>query len=77
MVIDGVRFVFYNVPGAEAPAELTFLIPDKKAYCGAEILVQTMHNLLPVRGAKARDALRWANYLDQALEQTAEHRGVF
>ncbi len=71
VVLDGVRFVFYNVPGAEAPAELTFLIPDKKAYCGAEILTQTMHNLLPVRGAKARDALRWADYLDQALEQTA------
>ncbi len=77
MVIDGVRFVFYNVPGAEAPAELTFLLPDKKAYCGAEILGQTMHNLLPVRGAKVRDALRWANYLDQALEQTADAEVCF
>ena len=26
-----------------------------------------MHNLLPVRGAKVRDALRWSNYMDQAL----------
>ena len=77
MVIDGVRFVFYNVPQSEAPAEMTFLLPDKKAYCGAEILGQTMHNLLPVRGAKARDSLRWANYLDQALEQTAETEVVF
>ena len=51
---------------------MTFLLPDKKAYCGAEILGQTMHNLLPVRGAKARDSLRWANDLDQALEQTAD-----
>ena len=72
MVIDGVRFVFYNVPGAEAPAELTFLLPEKKAYCGAEILGRTMHNLLPVRGAKVRDALRWADYLQQALEQTVD-----
>ena len=77
MVIDGVRFVFYNVPQSEAPAEMTFLLPDKKAYCGAEILGQTMHNLLPVRGAKARDSLRWANYLDQALEQTAETEVFF
>ena len=27
MVIDGVRFVFYNVPEAEAPAEMTFSAP--------------------------------------------------
>ena len=24
MTIDGLDFVFYNVPGSEAPAELTF-----------------------------------------------------
>jgi alkyl sulfatase BDS1-like metallo-beta-lactamase superfamily hydrolase len=77
MVIDGIRFVFYNVPQTEAPAEMTFLLPDKKAYCGAEILGQTMHNLLPVRGAKARDSLRWSNYLDQALEQTADAEVFF
>ena len=72
MTVDGMRFVFYNVPGAEAPAELTFVIPDKKAFAGAEILSQTMHNLLPVRGAKVRNALRWANYLDDALEYSVD-----
>ena len=77
MVIDGVRFVFYNVPQTEAPAEMTFRLPDKKAYCGAEILQHTMHNLLPVRGAKARDSLRWANDLDQALEETATDEVFF
>jgi len=77
LIVDGVRFTFYNVPGSEAPAELTFLLPDKKAYCGAEIIQQTMHNLLPVRGAKARNSLAWSNYLDQALEQTAEVNVVF
>ncbi|MCK7491273.1 MAG: hypothetical protein MZW92_05800 [Comamonadaceae bacterium] len=41
------------------------------------ILAQTMHNLLPVRGAKVRDALRWSNYLDQALEQTADAEVYF
>jgi len=69
LVLDGVRFVFHNVPGAEAPAEMTFSIPDMKAYGGAENLAQTMHNLLPVRGAKVRDALRWSSYMDQALDQ--------
>ncbi|HSV52431.1 MAG TPA: alkyl sulfatase dimerization domain-containing protein [Burkholderiaceae bacterium] len=71
LTLDGVRFVFHNVPGAEAPAEMTFTIPEKKAYGGAENLAQTMHNLLPVRGAKVRDSLRWAEYMEQALEQTS------
>jgi len=64
-----VHFIFHNVPGAEAPAELTFSLPDLKAYGGAENMSQTLHNLLPVRGAKVRDALRWSEYLEQALEQ--------
>jgi alkyl sulfatase BDS1-like metallo-beta-lactamase superfamily hydrolase len=77
LTLDGVRFVFHNVPGAEAPAEMTFSIPDKKAYGGAENLAQTMHNLLPVRGAKVRDALRWADYMQQALDQTADAEVYF
>ena len=68
--VDGVNFVFYNVPGAECPAEMTFSIPEKKLYDGAENMSQQMHNLLPVRGANVRDALRWSNYMEQALEQT-------
>lgn len=70
--LDGVRFVFHNVPGAEAPAELSFSLPDRKAYCGAENLAQTMHNLLPVRGAKVRDALRWSEYMQVALDQLGD-----
>ena len=70
--LDGIDFVFHNVPGAECPAELTFSIPSKRLYDGAENLSQTMHNLLPIRGAKVRDALRWSNYMDQALEQVKE-----
>ncbi|HEY8880233.1 MAG TPA: alkyl sulfatase dimerization domain-containing protein [Roseateles sp.] len=71
-VLDGVRFVFHNVPGAEAPAEMTFSIPALKVYGGAENLAQTMHNLLPVRGAKVRDALRWSNYMQDALDQLGD-----
>lgn len=69
--VDGLHFVFHSVPGAEAPAELTFTVPQLKLYAGAEILSQTMHNLLPVRGAKVRDALLWSSYLDSALVQAA------
>jgi alkyl sulfatase BDS1-like metallo-beta-lactamase superfamily hydrolase len=72
LTLDGVRFIFHNVPGAEAPAELTFSLPDKKVYGGAENLSQTMHNLLPVRGAKVRDALRWSTYMQEALDQMAD-----
>ncbi len=68
MQVDGLDFVFHNVPAAECPAELTFSIPSLRLYDGAENLAQTMHNLLPVRGAKVRDALRWSNYMDQALD---------
>ncbi|MDO8455578.1 MAG: alkyl sulfatase dimerization domain-containing protein [Burkholderiaceae bacterium] len=71
-VLDGVRFVFHNVPGAEAPAEMTFSVPEKKVYGGAENLAMTMHNLLPVRGAKVRDALRWAQYMQEALDGLGE-----
>ena len=77
MTLDGVRFVFHNVPGSEAPAELTFLLPEKKAFCGAEIVAQTMHNLLPLRGAKVRDALRWASYIDEALEHIGDAEVLF
>ena len=45
LVLDGVRVVFHNVPGAEAPAEMTFSVPEYKVYGGAENLAQTMHNL--------------------------------
>jgi len=69
LMLDGVRFVFHNVPGAEAPAEMTFSVPERKTYGGAENLAMTMHNLLPVRGAKVRDSLRWAEYMQQALDQ--------
>jgi alkyl sulfatase BDS1-like metallo-beta-lactamase superfamily hydrolase len=68
MTIDGVRFVFQNAPGSEAPAELTFYLPDLKTFCGAEIVSHTMHNLYTLRGAKVRDALKWSGYIDEVIE---------
>jgi alkyl sulfatase BDS1-like metallo-beta-lactamase superfamily hydrolase len=65
--IDGLRFVFQYAPESEAPAELTFYLPDKKAFCGAEVVSHTMHNLYTLRGAKVRDALRWSGYIDEAI----------
>lgn len=77
MELDGVRFVFQNVPGSEAPAELTFTLPDHRAYCGAEMLSHTMHNLYTLRGAKVRDARLWAAYIDEALDHAADAEVFF
>jgi alkyl sulfatase BDS1-like metallo-beta-lactamase superfamily hydrolase len=76
-VLDGVRFVFHNVPGAEAPSEFTFALPELKGYCGAELMGHTLHNLYTLRGAKVRDALKWARYLDEALAHLAGAEVVF
>jgi alkyl sulfatase BDS1-like metallo-beta-lactamase superfamily hydrolase len=64
--LDGVRFVFQNAPASEAPAELAFYLPEHKAWCGAEIVSNTMHNLYTLRGAKVRDARKWSGYIDEA-----------
>ena len=66
--IDGVHFVFQYVPESEAPAELTFFLPRFQAFCGAEIVSHTMHNLYTLRGAKVRDASKWSGYIDEAID---------
>ncbi len=66
--IDGVEFVFQNAAGSEAPAELTFYLPEKKAFCGAEVVSRNMHNLYTLRGAKVRDARKWSAYIDEAMQ---------
>jgi alkyl sulfatase BDS1-like metallo-beta-lactamase superfamily hydrolase len=67
LTIDGVDFVFQNAPGSEAPAELTFYLPQHKAFCGAEVVSRTMHNLYTLRGAQVRDARKWSHYIDEAM----------
>ncbi|MBW1891919.1 MAG: MBL fold metallo-hydrolase [Deltaproteobacteria bacterium] len=71
-VIDGVRFVFQNVPASEAPAEMTFYLPDFKTFCGAEIASHCLHNLYTLRGTKVRDALKWSGYINEAIELFGE-----
>jgi alkyl sulfatase BDS1-like metallo-beta-lactamase superfamily hydrolase len=75
--LDGVRFVFQYTPDAEAPAELAFYLPDRKAYCGAEIVNRTMHNLYTLRGTKVRDALKWSGYIDHAIQLFPDVEIVF
>lgn len=67
MDIDGVRFVFQYTPGAEAPAEYCFFLPEHKALCMAEIASHNLHNVYTLRGAKVRDALAWSKHIHEAL----------
>ena len=66
--IDGLQFIFQYAPDSEAPAEMTFYLPELKAFCGAEIVSKTLHNLYTLRGAKVRDALKWSNYIDESIQ---------
>ena len=68
LVVDGVRIVFQLTPETEAPAEMNFFFPDGGWLCMAENCTHTMHNLVPVRGAKVRDAIAWSKYIDEAIE---------
>lgn len=68
LVVDGIRIVFQNTPGGEAPAEMNFLFPDKRLLCMAENCTHTLHNILTPRGAQVRDTLGWSKYINEAIE---------
>lgn len=65
--IDGVRMVFQNTPGTEAPAEMNTYFPDWKAFWAAENVSATIHNVYTLRGALVRDALLWSKHINEAL----------
>jgi alkyl sulfatase BDS1-like metallo-beta-lactamase superfamily hydrolase len=69
LTIDGVDMVFLNTPGAEAPAELMFYIPEKNAMCQAEEINHTLHNLYTLRGAQVRNGLKWSKYIHETIER--------
>jgi alkyl sulfatase BDS1-like metallo-beta-lactamase superfamily hydrolase len=65
--VDGIRMVFQNTPGTEAPAEMNTYLPDKKALWMAENVSNTIHNIYTLRGAQVRDALGWSKFIARAL----------
>ncbi|MET9215321.1 MULTISPECIES: alkyl/aryl-sulfatase [unclassified Nocardia] len=75
-VVDGVRIVFQLTPGTEAPAEMNFLFPDRRALCMAENATHNMHNVLTLRGAVVRDSRIWSSYLDEAIALFADKADV-
>jgi alkyl sulfatase BDS1-like metallo-beta-lactamase superfamily hydrolase len=74
--VDGIRMVFQLTPGTEAPAEMNFLFPDRRALCMAENATHNLHNVLTLRGAVVRDARVWAGYLDEAIGLFADQADV-
>jgi alkyl sulfatase BDS1-like metallo-beta-lactamase superfamily hydrolase len=67
MTVDGVKMVFQNTPGTEAPAEMNTYFPEMKAFWAAENITGTIHNIYTLRGALVRDALEWSKQINKAL----------
>ena len=75
-VVDGIQMVFQLAPNTEAPAEMHFLFPERRALCIAENATHNLHNILTLRGALVRDPHGWAGYLDEAIGLFAERSDV-
>jgi alkyl sulfatase BDS1-like metallo-beta-lactamase superfamily hydrolase len=67
ITVDGVKMVFQNTPGTEAPSEMNTYFPQMKAFWAAENIVGSIHNIYTLRGAQVRDALKWSKGINEAL----------
>jgi alkyl sulfatase BDS1-like metallo-beta-lactamase superfamily hydrolase len=67
--VDGVTFVFQLALDSEAPSEMLIYLPRSRVLDVAEDATHSLHNLLPLRGTLVRDANRWSQYLNAAIEQ--------
>ncbi|MGV9657029.1 alkyl/aryl-sulfatase [Streptomyces koyangensis] len=65
--LDGVVFRFQLTPDTEAPSEMNFHLPGRRALCMAENATHNLHNILTLRGALVRDARVWSRYLTEAI----------
>ncbi len=74
--LDGVEFEFMMTPGTEAPVEMVFLLPQFAALCMAEITSHHLHNVYTPRGAQVRDALAWAQQIDEAIDRFGDRLEV-
>lgn len=74
--IDGLDLEFQMVPESEAPAEFNLYLPRQRALLIAETASCSLHNIQTLRGARPRDALRWAGYLDEDIRLYAGRSDV-
>ncbi|MCD1117215.1 alkyl/aryl-sulfatase [Chryseobacterium turcicum] len=71
--IDGIEVEFTYAPESEAPAEMMFYFPKYKAFCQAEDLNHTLHNLYTLRGAQVRNGKKWSQYIDHAIAKWGDN----
>lgn len=76
LTIGDITIEFQLTPETEAPAEMNFYLPAKRAVFMAENANLTMHNLLPARGSLVRNAKGWADYLTEAIRLFAGRSDV-
>ena len=67
LTVDGIEMEFIMALESEAPSEFMFYMPKYKAFCQAEVINHTFHNMYTPRGAKVRDGRRWSGYIDEAI----------
>ena len=67
--IDGVKFIFQLALDSEAPSEMLIYLPQSHVLDVAEDATHTVHNLVPIRGSLVRDANRWSQSLNLALDR--------
>lgn len=65
--VAGVEMIFQLAPDTEAPAEMTIYFPRFRVFDSAELACDTLHNVYTLRGAKVRDASKWAHYINEAI----------
>lgn len=72
LIIDGLEVVFQLTPETEAPANMVFHFPQLRSLYLADNALCTLHNLYTPRGAQVRDALAWANCIDESASLFGE-----
>ncbi len=72
----GIEIEFMLVQNTEAPAEMVFYVPKYRALCGAEIVCHTLHNLVTLRGAQARDSKAWWQGINKMNNKFTEKSDV-
>ena len=71
-ILDGIEIEFQMTMGTEAPAEMVFYFPQFKALCMSEITSHHLHNVYTPRGAQVRDALAWADQINESIDLFGE-----